>query len=187
LGGGEIRVYAGTGRCDAGVEDERYDCEDEVDIEERGNLLAACAVLDKVPVYGSRHRAHTNSGELGAHMDNHDYCHDHGQYVHKVVRYLEDEGVCDLNCPRIAARLYAGAATNVLLAHESAEWYRCLHTYCREVAEAHVGGWCVFCECGGYAAVYTKGAQRDGQAMERKTVRTMRQERVWTVSECDCN
>jgi hypothetical protein len=62
----------------------------------------------------------TDSGELGAHVNDHDHRHDQGQNVHEVVRSLEDERVCDLNRPRVAVCLDAGAAIDLLVAHESA-------------------------------------------------------------------
>jgi hypothetical protein len=71
-------------------------------------------------------------------VDNHDNGHDQGQNVHEVVGGLEDERVGDLNCPRVAVCLYACTAIDLLLAHQSAQRYRGLCTYRREVAEAHV-------------------------------------------------
>jgi hypothetical protein len=71
-------------------------------------------------------------------VNNHDDGHDQGQNVHEVVGGLEDERVGDLNCPRVAVCLYACTAIDLLLAHQSAQRYRGLCTYRREVAEAHV-------------------------------------------------
>lgn len=65
-------------------------------------------------------RQRTNSRELGAHMDNHDDCHDHGQDVHKVVGRLEDEGIRNLDRPRIALGLDADAIIDILVTHKSA-------------------------------------------------------------------
>ena len=48
-------------------------------------------------------------------MYNHDYCHDQGEDVHEIVGRLEYEGICDLNRPRIAFRLYANAIIDVLM------------------------------------------------------------------------
>jgi hypothetical protein len=84
-------------------------------------------------------RQHTDSGKLGAHMDNHDDGHYHGQNMHDVVCRLEDEGIGNLNCPRIALRLYAHAIVDRLVAHQSAQWYRRLFAYRLEVAKAHLG------------------------------------------------
>jgi len=53
-------------------------------------------------------------------MDNHDDCHDHGQDVHKVVGRLEDEGIRNLDRPRIALGLNADAIIDVLVTHKSA-------------------------------------------------------------------
>lgn len=65
-------------------------------------------------------RRRTDSGELGAHMYNHDDGHDQCQNVHKVVGRLKDECVGDLDRPGIALRLYAHAVANVLVAHRGA-------------------------------------------------------------------
>jgi hypothetical protein len=48
LGSSEVRVGRRTGSRDAGVEDERYDCEEEVDVEEGRNLLATCDVCQSI-------------------------------------------------------------------------------------------------------------------------------------------
>jgi hypothetical protein len=110
----------------------------------------------------------TDSGKLGAHVDDHDHRHDQGQNVHEVVRSLEDECVCDLNGPRVAVCLDAGAAIDLLVAHEGAERYRGLGAYRREVAEAHRGG------CARFAALLG-GASRccarvyGGEAPNNKT------------------
>ena len=53
-------------------------------------------------------------------MDNHDDCHDHGQDVHKVVCRREDEGIRNLDRPRIALGLNADAIIDVLVTHKSA-------------------------------------------------------------------
>jgi hypothetical protein len=53
-------------------------------------------------------------------MDNHDYRHNQSQNVHKVIRRLEDKRVGHLNRPRVAVWLYAGAAIDLLVAHEGA-------------------------------------------------------------------
>jgi hypothetical protein len=141
LGGGEVWICGGTGGSDAGIEHERYDGQEEVDVEEGRNLLAACGVLTNVPVLLCiLMRQRTDSGKLGAHMDDHDDGHDHGQDVHEVVRRLEDERIRNLDCPRIALCLYAHAIVDRLVAHQSAQWNRCLFAHILEVAEAHLGG-----------------------------------------------
>jgi hypothetical protein len=50
LGGCKVRVWRGAGCRNTGVENERYDGEEEVDVEEGCDFLAACVVL--VRVYG---------------------------------------------------------------------------------------------------------------------------------------
>jgi hypothetical protein len=109
----------------------------------------------------------TDSGKLGAHVDDHDHRHDQGQNVHEVVRSLEDECVCDLNGPRVAVCLDAGAAIDLLVAHEGAERYRGLGAYRREVAEAHRGG------CARFAALLggRAGVARVCMAERRPTTR----------------
>ena len=62
----------------------------------------------------------TDSGKLGAHMNNHDHSHDQCSNVCEVVGGLEDEGIRKLNCARIARRLDAGAAADVLVADQGA-------------------------------------------------------------------
>jgi hypothetical protein len=55
-------------------------------------------------------------------VDNHDDCHYEGQNVHEVVGGLEDNGVRQLNCPRVAVCLDARRALiyGVLGAYKSA-------------------------------------------------------------------
>jgi len=65
-------------------------------------------------------RKRTDSCELGAHMDNHDDRHNHGQDVHEVVRGLENEGIRDFNGARIALCLDAHAIVDRLVAHKRA-------------------------------------------------------------------
>jgi hypothetical protein len=65
-------------------------------------------------------RKRTDSRKLGAHMDNHDDCHYHGQDVHEIVRRLENEGIRNLNRARIALGLDAHAVVDVLMAHKGA-------------------------------------------------------------------
>ena len=140
LGGGEVRICGRTRGSDAGIEDERDNGQEEVDVEERGDLLAAFnCVSVRLRKYLSS-CAHTDSGELGADVEDHDNGHDEGQNVHKVVRNLEDERVRDLNGACIALGLYAGAAIDLLVAYERAQRYRRLCAYCGEVAKAHDEG-----------------------------------------------
>jgi len=65
-------------------------------------------------------RKRTDSCELGAHVDNHDNGHYHGQDVHKVVRRLENEGIRNLNGARIALCLDAHTIVDRLVAHKRA-------------------------------------------------------------------
>ena len=82
---------------------------------------------------------HTDGGEFGAHVDDHDDRHYQGQNVHEVVGALEDDGVCQLNRPRVALRLYARAAVDGRDGpNEGTQRYRRLFAYRREVAEAHL-------------------------------------------------
>jgi hypothetical protein len=140
LGGGEVRVGGRTRGSDASIEDERDNGQKEVDVEERSDLLAACSCVSVRLCNYSSSRAHTNSGELGADVEDHDDGHDEGQNVHEVVRDLEDKRVCDLNGACIALGLYASAAIDLLVADERAQRYRRLCAYCGEVAKAHDEG-----------------------------------------------
>ena len=140
LGSGEVRVRGRTRGSDAGIEDERDNGQEEVDVEERGDLLAACNCVLVRLRKSSSSRAHTDSGELGTDVEDHDNGHDEGQNVHEVVCDLKDERVCDLNGACIALGLYAGAAIDLLVAYERAQRYRRLCAYCREVAKAHDEG-----------------------------------------------
>lgn len=83
---------------------------------------------------------HTDSSELRTDMYYHDHRHYQGQNVHEVVRRLEDECVCDLNCSCIALGLNTSAAIDFLVAHKGAQWYGCLCAYRCEVAETHRAG-----------------------------------------------
>jgi len=65
-------------------------------------------------------RKRTDSCELGAHMDNHDDGHNHGQNMHEVVRRLENEGIRNLNRARVALCLDAHAIVDRLVAHKRA-------------------------------------------------------------------
>ncbi|RDW88593.1 hypothetical protein BP6252_00625 [Coleophoma cylindrospora] len=80
---------------------------------------------------------HTNRRELAAHMEDHDHSHDQRGNVRERRRSLEDDGVRDLNVPRIAVGLDALAQEAGDLAHERTQRYWCLGTDRLEVAEAH--------------------------------------------------
>ncbi len=118
LGGSKVRVRGGTGSSDTSVKDERYDGQKEVDVEERCDFFSACYSLVKGSRPYTTTRQRTDSCELGAHMDNHDDCHYHGQDMHEIVRGLEDERVRNLNRPRIAPRLNAHAIVDRLVTHK---------------------------------------------------------------------
>lgn len=127
LNSGEVGVGGRARRSDSSVEDEGYDSEKKVDVEERGNLFATCTcelVLFPIVPATTAVAQHTDSSELGTDMYYHNHCHYQGQNVHEVVRCLEDERVGDLNRSCIALCLYAGAAVDFLVAHEGAQWYR---------------------------------------------------------------
>jgi hypothetical protein len=41
LGGGKVRICSGAGGSDASIENERYDGQEKVDVEERSDFFAA--------------------------------------------------------------------------------------------------------------------------------------------------
>ena len=45
MNSGKVRVCGGTRGSDTGIEDERYDGQEEVDVEEGGDFLSACYAL----------------------------------------------------------------------------------------------------------------------------------------------
>jgi hypothetical protein len=54
LGGGKVCIRRGTGCSDAGVEDERYDGEEEVDVEKGSDFLATWACQSEPVANGPR-------------------------------------------------------------------------------------------------------------------------------------
>lgn len=114
LSGDEVWVCGGAGRGDSGVNDERYDGEEHINVEECRNLFATYRVVLVVNIlyFFVVLLQHTDCRELGPHMYNHNHRHDQGQNVHEVVGGLEDERIRQLNRPRVACRLYAGAGAS---------------------------------------------------------------------------
>jgi hypothetical protein len=53
-------------------------------------------------------------------VNDHNHRHDEGEDVHEVVGGLEDEGVGNLNRPRVTGGWNARAAVDLLLAHKGA-------------------------------------------------------------------
>lgn len=83
-------------------------------------------------------RKRTNSGELGAHVYNHDHSHYQGQNVHEVICRLKDERVRNLDGPRVTLRLDPDAIVDCLVSDKSTQWYCGLFAYRLEVSKAHL-------------------------------------------------
>ena len=85
-----------------------------------------------------RHEKLTDGSELGPHVYDHDGSHDESQNVHKVGTTLEDDGVGQLNVPRITVGLDASGPSDARgRPNQGAERNGRLATYRLEVAEAH--------------------------------------------------
>lgn len=89
LQGGKVRIRRGAGRDDTGVDNEREEGEQHVEVEEGENLPAA------------------DGGKLGADVQNHDDGHEEGKDVGGRGGGLKDDGVGELNVAGKARRLDA--------------------------------------------------------------------------------
>lgn len=116
----EVRVRSRAGWGNASIEDERNNGQSHVDVEEGGDLFAACMALARCELEKLLRGGPTNSGEFGPHVDDHDNRHDEGENVHEVVGGLEDKRVRQHQRARITLSLDATATTNVLVADEGA-------------------------------------------------------------------
>jgi hypothetical protein len=81
---------------------------------------------------------HTDCGELGADVEDHDDGHDEGDDVGEGGGALEDDGVRELDVTGVAVGFYPDAEVDVAdAAHEGAERYGRIAADRVEVAEAH--------------------------------------------------
>lgn len=118
----KVRIRLTPRRGDTGVDDERDEAEQHVQVEEAEDLLAA------------------NGGELAADVQDHDDGHDDGDDVHGRGGALEDDGVGQLDVARVAVRLDAHAVVVVERADGGAEGQGRRVAEGGEVAEARHGG-----------------------------------------------
>ncbi len=145
LDGGDVGIDGRAGGSDTGVENERADGQDHVDVEEHDDLLPAYIASPRSqpmrpPIeHGNIYRRpRTDRGILGPHVKNHNGRHDQGQNVHRIRGPLKDDGVGQLDATRIAIGLDAGRARNGRRrSHQGAEWNRRLSTYRLKVAKSH--------------------------------------------------
>lgn len=118
----KVRIRLTARRGDAGVDDERDEAEQHVQVEEAEDLLAA------------------DGGELAADVQDHDDGHDDGDDVHGRGGALEDDGVGQLDVARVAVRLDAHAVVVVDGPDGGAEGEGRLVAEGGEVAEARHDG-----------------------------------------------
>ena len=126
MNGGEVWVHAaGAGGDDAGVEDEGEDGEQNVDVEEGRDFLAA------------------DGGEFAAHVQDHDGGHAEREQVHEAGGRFEDDGVGEGDAAGVAGREDRGGLRDrVRWADEGAEREGHGRADGGEGAEGHAGGVC---------------------------------------------
>ena len=82
---------------------------------------------------------HTDCGELGADVKDHDHGHYEGDDMGEGGSALEDDGIRELDVASVAIGFYPNAKIGIAnAAHEGAEGYRRIAAYRVEVAEAHI-------------------------------------------------